>query len=234
MTEILKGMLYKGSKISALCRTMESHKEDCSKHAEIQGHTETYVDMSNKVEDAENLARFRDFAKQMLEMSTIIRERSAEQRKAIEKIHAKLAELKSQTKNCNDLQIIRDAKFLPVIVFSFSRRGYGLYAQFVQKDFNTELEKQSVKTLFNNAVNLLSKEDGTLKSVKFMSPLLQCCIGVHHSDLLPVMKDLVEILFQNGLIKTLFATETMSGRTGRRGEDEIGINIIMIDKWVSW
>lgn len=34
-----------------------------------------------------------------------------------------------------------------------------------------------------------------------MLPLLKRGIGVHHSGLLPVLKEVIEILFQEGLIK---------------------------------
>lgn len=32
-------------------------------------------------------------------------------------------------------------------------------------------------------------------------PLLRCGIGIHHSGLLPIIKEVVEILFQEQLIK---------------------------------
>jgi antiviral helicase SKI2 len=35
-------------------------------------------------------------------------------------------------------------------------------------------------------------------------------IGVHHGGLLPIMKEIVEILFGRGLVKVLFATETFA------------------------
>ena len=35
-------------------------------------------------------------------------------------------------------------------------------------------------------------------------------IGIHHGGLLPILKEVIEILFQEGLIKCLFATETFS------------------------
>jgi ATP-dependent RNA helicase DOB1 len=41
-----------------------------------------------------------------------------------------------------------------------------------------------------------------------MLPLLKQGIAVHHSGLLPIIKELVELLFQ-GLVKALFATETV-------------------------
>ena len=39
---------------------------------------------------------------------------------------------------------------------------------------------------------------------------LQRGIGVHHSGLLPILKELIELLFGEGLLKVLFATETFS------------------------
>ena len=35
-------------------------------------------------------------------------------------------------------------------------------------------------------------------------------IGVHHGGLLPIVKEMAEILFGRGLIKVLFATETFA------------------------
>lgn len=40
--------------------------------------------------------------------------------------------------------------------------------------------------------------------------MLKRGIGVHHSGLLPIVKEVIEILFQEGLLKVLFATETFS------------------------
>ena len=41
-------------------------------------------------------------------------------------------------------------------------------------------------------------------------PYLKRGIGIHHSGLLPILKEVIEILFGEGLIKVLFATETFS------------------------
>jgi len=40
--------------------------------------------------------------------------------------------------------------------------------------------------------------------------LLKRGIGVHHSGILPILKEVVEMLFQKGLVKILFATETFA------------------------
>ncbi|KAL7096256.1 hypothetical protein ACP275_10G070200 [Erythranthe tilingii] len=158
-----------------------------------------------------------------------------------------------------------ERKFQPVIIFSFSRRECEQHAMSMSKlDFNTQEEKDIVEQVFKNGILCLNEEDRNLPAIELMLPLLQRGIAVHHSGLLPIIKELVELLFQEGLVKALFATETfamglnmpaktvvftsvkkwdgdshryigsgeyiqMSGRAGRRGKDDRGICIIMID-----
>ena len=43
-----------------------------------------------------------------------------------------------------------------------------------------------------------------------MLPLLVRGVGIHHGGLLPIIKETIEILFQEGLLKILFATETFA------------------------
>lgn len=50
--------------------------------------------------------------------------------------------------------------------------------------------------LIRNAIDLLSEEDQRLPQVLMLLPVLKRGIGVHHSGLLPILKELVEILFQ--------------------------------------
>ncbi|KAK0593161.1 hypothetical protein LWI29_032087 [Acer saccharum] len=164
------------------------------------------------------------------------------------------------------VKMIMERQFQPVIVFSFSRRECEQHAMSMSKlDFNSQEEKDDVEQVFNSAVLCLNEEDRNLPAIELMLPLLKRGIAVHHSGLLPVIKELVELLFQEGLVKALFATETfamglnmpaktvvftavkkwdgdshrfigsgeyiqMSGRAGRRGKDERGICIIMIDE----
>lgn len=57
---------------------------------------------------------------------------------------------------------------------------------------------------------MLSEQDKGLPQISNILPLLQRGVGIHHSGLLPLLKEVIEILFQEGLIKCLFATETFS------------------------
>ena len=164
------------------------------------------------------------------------------------------------------VRMIMTKNFNPVIMFSFSKRECEAYAlQMSKMSFNDDSEKAMVARVFESALQTLSDEDKQLPQITHLLPLLQRGIGVHHSGLLPILKETIEILFQEGLIKVLFATETfsiglnmpaktvvfskvrkfdgvtfrwitpsefiqMSGRAGRRGLDERGIVIMMVDE----
>ncbi|KAG8911349.1 ATP-dependent RNA helicase mtr4, partial [Tulasnella sp. 417] len=156
--------------------------------------------------------------------------------------------------------------FNPVIIFAFGKRECETLALDVKEEsLNSEEESNQVDTIYTNAMDVLSEEDRALPQIEQMRPLLKRGIGIHHGGLLPILKETVEILFQEGLIKVLFATETfsiglnmpaktvvftsvrkfdgkdfrnltsgeyiqMSGRAGRRGLDDRGIVIMMIDE----
>ncbi|KAL3868895.1 hypothetical protein ACJMK2_041651 [Sinanodonta woodiana] len=177
---------------------------------------------------------------------------------------------KNNESNCFKIvKMIMERKFAPVIVFSFSRKDCEAYAlQMSKLDFNTEEERNLVQEVFDNAIDSLSDEDKKLPQVEHVLPFLKKGIGIHHSGLLPLLKETIEILFSEGLIKALFATETfamglnmpartvlftsarkfdgkdfrwvtsgeyiqMSGRAGRRGLDDRGIVILMVDEKMS-
>ena len=121
-------------------------------------------------------------------------------------------------KNSSDvnkiLNLAKQNELEPVIVFSFSRKDCEQNALLASKrfDFQPEQEqKDYIEEVFKNALGAcLTEEDMDLVPVKHMLPLLLKGIGVHHSGLLPLLKELVEILFQEHFIKVLFATETFA------------------------
>jgi hypothetical protein len=47
-----------------------------------------------------------------------------------------------------------------------------------------------------NAIDVLSEEDQRLPQIGALLPMLKRGIGVHHSGLLPILKEVVELLFQ--------------------------------------
>jgi ATP-dependent RNA helicase DOB1 len=174
---------------------------------------------------------------------------------------------KGQTSDLGKIiRLIMEKQLEPCIVFSFSKKECETNAlQTARLDFNTPDEKNLVEQVYNNAIEALSEDDRKLPQIETLLPLLKRGVGIHHGGLLPILKEIIEILFQEGLIKCLFATETfsiginmpaktvvftstrkfdgkdfrwitsgeyiqMSGRAGRRGKDDRGIVIQMIDE----
>ncbi|THG94033.1 hypothetical protein EW026_g7353 [Hermanssonia centrifuga] len=109
------------------------------------------------------------------------------------------------------VKMIMLKNYNPVIVFAFSKRECEALALTLTKlEFNTTDEQDLVASIFNNAIDNLAPDDRQLPQITNLLPLLKRGIGIHHGGLLPILKEVIEILFQEGLIKVLFATETFS------------------------
>jgi ATP-dependent RNA helicase DOB1 len=109
------------------------------------------------------------------------------------------------------IRMVMDRSLSPCIVFSFSKKECeALALQLSKLDLNDEDEKRLVMEVFTNAMDALSDEDRRLPQVEHIQPLLKRGIGIHHSGLLPILKEVIEILFQEGLVKVLFSTETFA------------------------
>lgn len=109
------------------------------------------------------------------------------------------------------IEMIKSKNYHPVIVFSFSRRDCEAFAMQLSKiDFNTKDDQEFVQHVFDNAIMSLNEEDRSLPQITAILPLLLRGIGIHHSGLLPIVKEVVELMFHEGLVKCLFATETFA------------------------
>ncbi|KAF8915101.1 antiviral helicase [Mucidula mucida] len=100
---------------------------------------------------------------------------------------------------------------LPVVVFTLSKKRCEENAgTLTNQDLCTTVEKSEVHVAIEKALSRLKGSDKKLPQISRMRDLLTRGIGVHHGGLLPIVKELVEILFARGLVKILFATETFA------------------------
>ena len=126
-------------------------------------------------------------------------------------LRGKKGGFRSDTNCYKIVKMIMERDYSPVIIFSFSKRECEAYATQMSKlDLNSAEEKRLVNEVFNNAMEALSDEDRELPQVQNVLPLLMRGIAIHHGGLLPILKETIEILFSEGLIKALFATETFA------------------------
>ncbi|XP_067012923.2 superkiller complex protein 2 [Anabrus simplex] len=100
---------------------------------------------------------------------------------------------------------------LPIVAFTLSRNRCDTNAKnLMSVDKTTAREKHFIHNFFQTCLRRLKEPDRELPQVKQMEKLLMKGLGVHHSGILPILKEIVEFLFQEGKVKVLFATETFA------------------------
>ena len=95
---------------------------------------------------------------------------------------------------------------LPAIYFTFSRRKCD---EQMEKCAGLELVTNAERAQIRQFIDEYIAENPYLYNNKHIEYLL-CGVASHHAGLLPSWKLLVEKLFQKGLIKVVFATETLA------------------------
>ena len=95
-------------------------------------------------------------------------------------------------------------------MFCFPQKCEEIAASLQSLDLNTAAERNLVMSFTIQTVARLSLNDQALPQVVKTVEMVKRGIGVHHGGLLPILKEMVEILFSRGLVKILFATETFA------------------------
>lgn len=91
---------------------------------------------------------------------------------------------------------------LPVVAFTFSRQKCdNNAANLINLDLTSKNEKNHIKRFFNKCISSLKTTDQNIPQILIMKEILIKGIGVHHSGILPIIKEIVEMLFQDGYIK---------------------------------
>uniref|UniRef100_A0A6C0H6S0 Helicase ATP-binding domain-containing protein n=1 Tax=viral metagenome TaxID=1070528 RepID=A0A6C0H6S0_9ZZZZ len=113
------------------------------------------------------------------------------------------------------VEYLNQNDMLPAIFFVFSKKKIELFA----KKMNVVVLEDDSKVRYlvkNECESILKnkfqnyKEYTQLPEYEFLISLLEKGVGIHHAGLLPVFRELIEILFEKGYIKVLFATETLA------------------------
>lgn len=101
-------------------------------------------------------------------------------------------------------------EYLPILFFTFSRRrceSHALEAA-AMRDFLTDPEREQVSAIMETH---MERYHGTgVRRLQEIEPLLLKGIAYHHAGMLPLVKDIVEDLFEARLIRLLYCTETFA------------------------
>ncbi|MCY4280525.1 MAG: DEAD/DEAH box helicase [Acidimicrobiaceae bacterium] len=122
---------------------------------------------------------------------------------------------------------LRRRRLLPVIWFVFSRKGCDTAAARLERDgacFNDEAEADRIDEIVARRLERLDPSDLAVLGVRRWREQLRLGIAAHHAGMVPVLKEAVEQCFSEGLVKVVFATETLA----------LGVNMparsVVIDK----
>jgi superfamily II RNA helicase len=123
---------------------------------------------------------------------------------------------KKNYKNKLDLNILfqsikclNDKKRLPAIYFVLNRNLLEKLAKSVSISLITPSEAVEAEKIFNFHLHRYKHIEKTEQKHMILN-LIQKGVAVHHSGIMPQLKEIVEILFTKGFIKVLFATETFA------------------------
>jgi ATP-dependent RNA helicase HelY len=123
------------------------------------------------------------------------------------------------------------ADLLPAITFVFSRAGCDAAVEQCVRSglwLTAPGERQRIQDLVRTRCADIPQEDLTVLGFHEWSRALERGFAAHHAGLLPTFKEVVEELFSHGLVKAVFATETLA----------LGINMparsVVLEKLVKW
>jgi ATP-dependent RNA helicase HelY len=157
---------------------------------------------------------------------------------------------------------------LPAIYFIFSRKGCDDAVRFCLMDhvrLTTAAERARIIEYAESRVTDLAPDELDVLGFDDWMAGLASGIAAHHAGLIPPFKETVEELFKKGLVKAVFATETLAlginmpartvvienlikftgerhelmtpgeytqltGRAGRRGIDELGHSVVLLQR----
>ena len=104
-------------------------------------------------------------------------------------------------------------EMLPVIVFIFSRAACDDAVRQVVRDgvrLTDKSERTAIRGIAERRVDMLSDEDLDVLGYGEWVEGLGAGVAAHHAGLVPVFRETVEECFAAGLLKVVFATETLS------------------------
>jgi len=114
----------------------------------------------------------------------------------------------------NVCQLLVEKEMLPALCYVFSRKQLEICAGQITTnllEFDSKVPytvDRECEQIIRNIPNY--KEYLHLPEYQNLVKLLQKGIGIHHAGLMPVLREMVELLFAKGFVKILFCTETMS------------------------
>lgn len=108
---------------------------------------------------------------------------------------------------------LEEEGMLPAIYFVFSRAGCDRSVQFVMQSgvrLTSAEEERRIRQIADERASWVEEDDLAALGFHELREALAAGVAAHHAGMLPMFKEAVEELFAAGLVKIVFATETLS------------------------
>lgn len=99
---------------------------------------------------------------------------------------------------------------LQSIFFSFSRQNCEIYASSISVNLLNSEESTNASNRFDFLMRKYKNQYEIVPQYIKIKKLVEKGVCFHHSGVIPIIKEIIEILFREGFIKILFATETFA------------------------
>ena len=111
------------------------------------------------------------------------------------------------------LELLDDRQMLPAIFFIFSRNQCDEAAKSCVDAgvrLTTEAEQAAIRVIIDERLGVLDPADLAVLGYDQFVRQLEAGVAAHHAGMVPPMKEVVEACFIEGLVKAVFATETLA------------------------
>jgi superfamily II RNA helicase len=110
---------------------------------------------------------------------------------------------------------LNENEMLPAICFVFSRKLVEKYAQTINMSLFNDDEANIPSIIRRECEQILRKlpnfkEYLNMPEFEMITRLLEKGVAIHHSGIMPIFREMIELLFAKGYVKLLFATETFA------------------------
>lgn len=108
------------------------------------------------------------------------------------------------------IKMLQKEELLPALFFVLSRKQCEAYANKVEGSLLDTSDTAAVKHIITFHLHRHMKELEKVPQYHQIYDLLCRGIAFHHSGLLPLLKEIIEVLFSKGYVKIMFCTETFA------------------------
>jgi superfamily II RNA helicase len=108
------------------------------------------------------------------------------------------------------IESLHEQGMLPALAFVLSRKGCEQHAKRVETELLDSSDSSAAQHIFDYHLRHHKESLEMLPQYHSIRKLIAKGIAFHHSGVLPLLKEVIEILFTKGYIKLLFCTETFA------------------------